>query len=264
MQQYLDLVKRVRDAGVWKNDRTGTGTYSVFGHQMRFNLEEGFPLVTTKKIHTKSVIHELLWFLQGDTNVAYLRENGVSIWNEWADENGDLGPVYGAQWRSWKAPDGRTIDQISQVISQLKANPDSRRLLVSAWNVSQIEHMALPPCHCLFQFYVAEGRLSCQLYQRSADIFLGVPFNIASYALLTLMIAQVTDLKPGDFIHTFGDAHLYINHLDQAVEQLSREPRPLPEMRLNPEVTDIFAFSFDDFILSGYNPYPHIAAPVAV
>ena len=264
MQQYLDLVKRVRDAGVWKNDRTGTGTYSVFGHQMRFNLEEGFPLVTTKKIHTKSVIHELLWFLEGDTNVAYLRKNGVSIWNEWADENGDLGPVYGAQWRSWRAPDGTTIDQISQVISQVKANPDSRRLLVSAWNVSQIEHMALPPCHCLFQFYVAEGTLSCQLYQRSADVFLGVPFNIASYALLTMMVARATGLKPGEFVHTLGDAHLYANHLDQADIQLQRTPYPLPTMNLNPTVYDIFGFVYDDFLLEGYRYHPHIPAAIAV
>ncbi|MEC7490814.1 MAG: thymidylate synthase [Pseudomonadota bacterium] len=264
MQQYLDLVKRVRDAGVWKNDRTGTGTYSVFGHQMRFNLEEGFPLVTTKKIHTKSVIHELLWFLEGDTNVAYLRENGVSIWNEWADENGDLGPVYGAQWRSWRAPDGTTIDQISQVISQVKANPDSRRLLVSAWNVSQIEHMALPPCHCLFQFYVAEGRLSCQLYQRSADVFLGVPFNVASYALLTMMVARATGLQPGEFVHTLGDAHLYANHIDQADIQLQRTPYPLPTMNLNPTVHDIFGFVYDDFLLEGYRYHPHIPAAIAV
>ena len=264
MQQYLDLVKRVRDAGVWKNDRTGTGTYSVFGHQMRFNLEEGFPLVTTKKIHTKSVIHELLWFLEGDTNVAYLRKNGVSIWNEWADENGDLGPVYGAQWRSWRAPDGTTIDQISQVISQVKANPDSRRLLVSAWNVSQIEHMALPPCQCLFQYYVAEGTLSCQLYQRSADVFLGVPFNIASYALLTMMVARATGLKPGEFVHTLGDAHLYANHIDQADIQLQRTPYPLPTMNLNPTVYDIFGFVYDDFLLEGYRYHPHIPAAIAV
>ncbi len=264
MKQYHDLMRLVMKEGADKGDRTGTGTRSIFGHQIRFDLSEGFPLITTKKVHLRSIIHELLWFLAGDTNVKYLNENKVSIWDEWADENGELGPVYGAQWRSWPAADGITVDQISNLIHDIKINPNSRRLIVSAWNVSEIAKMALPPCHCLFQFYVANGKLSCQLYQRSADIFLGVPFNIASYALLTLMIAQVTDLKPGDFIHTFGDAHLYINHLDQAVEQLSREPRPLPEMRLNPEVTDIFAFSFDDFILSGYNPYPHIAAPVAV
>ena len=264
MKQYHDLMRLVMKEGADKGDRTGTGTRSIFGHQIRFDLSEGFPLITTKKVHLRSIIHELLWFLAGDTNVKYLNENKVSIWDEWADENGELGPVYGAQWRSWPAADGITVDQISNLIHDIKINPNSRRLIVSAWNVSEIAKMALPPCHCLFQFYVANGKLSCQLYQRSADIFLGVPFNIASYALLTLMIAQVTDLKPGDFIHTFGDAHLYINHLDQAVEQLSREPRPLPEMRLNPEVTDIFAFSFDDFILSGYNPYPHIPAPVAV
>ena len=264
MKQYHDLMRLVMKEGADKGDRTGTGTRSIFGHQIRFDLSEGFPLITTKKVHLRSIIHELLWFLAGDTNVKYLNQNKVSIWDEWADKNGELGPVYGAQWRSWPAADGITVDQISNLIHDIKINPNSRRLIVSAWNVSEIAKMALPPCHCLFQFYVANGKLSCQLYQRSADIFLGVPFNIASYALLTLMIAQVTDLKPGDFIHTFGDAHLYINHLDQAVEQLSREPRPLPEMRLNPEVTDIFAFSFDDFILSGYNPYPHIAAPVAV
>jgi len=264
MKQYHDLMRLVMKEGADKGDRTGTGTRSIFGHQIRFDLSEGFPLITTKKVHLRSIIHELLWFLAGDTNVKYLNENKVSIWDEWADENGELGPVYGAQWRSWPAADGITVDQISNLIHDIKINPNSRRLIVSAWNVSEIAKMALPPCHCLFQFYVANGKLSCQLYQRSADIFLGVPFNIASYALLTLMIAQVTDLKPGDFIHTFGDAHLYVNHLDQAVEQLSREPRPLPEMRLNPEVADIFAFSFDDFILSGYNPYPHIPAPVAV
>ena len=264
MKQYHDLMRLVMKEGADKGDRTGTGTRSIFGHQIRFDLSEGFPLITTKKVHLRSIIHELLWFLAGDTNVKYLNKNKVSIWDEWADKNGELGPVYGAQWRSWPAADGITVDQISNLIHDIKINPNSRRLIVSAWNVSEIAKMALPPCHCLFQFYVANGKLSCQLYQRSADIFLGVPFNIASYALLTLMIAQVTDLKPGDFIHTFGDAHLYVNHLDQAVEQLSREPRPLPEMRLNPEVADIFAFSFDDFILSGYNPYPHIPAPVAV
>ena len=264
MQQYLDLMRRVRDSGVWKDDRTGTGTYSVFGHQMRFDLADGFPLVTTKKLHTKSIIHELLWFLQGDTNIAYLNDNGVSIWNEWADENGDLGPVYGAQWRSWDTGDGTTVDQIAQVTNQITTNPDSRRLIVSAWNVPQIETMALPPCHCLFQFYVADGKLSCQLYQRSADIFLGVPFNIASYALLTLMMAQATGLQPGEFIHTLGDAHLYANHVEQADAQLEREPYPLPTMTLNPDVTDIFGFTFDDFTLDGYRFHPHIPAAVAV
>ena len=264
MQQYLDLMRHVRDSGVWKDDRTGTGTYSVFGHQMRFNLADGFPLVTTKKIHTKSVIHELLWFLQGDTNIAYLNENGVSIWNEWADDNGDLGPVYGAQWRSWDAGDGTTVDQISNVVKQIGSNPDSRRLIVSAWNVPQIDTMALPPCHCLFQFYVADGKLSCQLYQRSADIFLGVPFNIASYALLTLMMAQATGLRPGEFIHTLGDAHLYANHIEQADAQLAREPYALPTMTLNPDITDIFGFTFDDFTLDGYRFHPHIPAAVAV
>jgi thymidylate synthase len=264
MQQYLDLMRLVVEEGAKKGDRTGTGTRSVFGHQMRFDLAAGFPLVTTKKLHLRSIIHELLWFLAGDTNVKYLNENKVSIWDEWADEHGDLGPVYGAQWRSWPTSDGGTVDQISQLIHDIKTNPNSRRLIVSAWNVPEIGKMALPPCHCLFQFYVADGRLSCQLYQRSADIFLGVPFNIASYALLTLMIAQATDLKPGDFIHTFGDAHLYNNHLDQAAEQLGREPRPLPEMLLNPDVTDIFKFSYEDFVLDGYNPHPHISAPVAV
>ncbi len=264
MKQYHDLMRLVMKEGADKGDRTGTGTRSIFGHQIRFDLSEGFPLITTKKVHLRSIIYELLWFLAGDTNVKYLNENKVSIWEEWANEKGELGPVYGAQWRSWPAVDGSAIDQISTLIHDIKVNQNSRRLIVSAWNVPDIEKMALPPCHCLFQFYVANGKLSCQLYQRSADIFLGVPFNIASYALLTLMIAQVTDLKPGDFIHTFGDAHLYINHLDQAVEQLSRDPRPLPEMRLNPEVIDIFAFSFDDFILSGYNPYPHIPATVAL
>ena len=264
MQQYLDLMRRVRETGVWKDDRTGTGTWSVFGHQMRFDLADGFPLVTTKKIHTKSVIHELLWFLAGDTNIAYLKENGVSIWDEWADENGDLGPVYGAQWRSWAAADGSTVDQISQVVEQIRKTPDSRRLIVSAWNVPEISKMALPPCHCLFQFYVADGRLSCQLYQRSADIFLGVPFNIASYALLTLMMAQVTGLAPGEFVHTFGDAHLYANHVEQADEQLGRAPYALPTMTLNPAVTDIFGFRFEDFALEGYRFHPHIPAAVAV
>ena len=264
MRQYLDLLRLVRDTGVHKGDRTGTGTYSVFGHQMRFDLADGFPLVTTKKIHVKSIIHELLWFLSGDTNVRYLNENGVSIWDEWADETGDLGPVYGAQWRSWPASDGGHIDQIANLIGEIRGNPDSRRLIVSAWNVADIDRMALPPCHCLFQFYVADGRLSCQLYQRSADIFLGVPFNIASYALLTLMIAQVTDLEPGEFIHTFGDAHLYANHLEQADAQLSREPKALPVMTLNPAVRDIFGFTYQDFILENYSPDPHIAAPVAV
>ena len=264
MQQYLDLMRHVRTSGVWKDDRTGTGTYSVFGHQMRFDLADGFPLVTTKKIHTKSVIHELLWFLQGDTNIAYLNENGVSIWNEWADENGDLGPVYGAQWRSWDAGDGTTVDQITNVVDQIRKNPNSRRLIVSAWNVPQIETMALPPCHCLFQFYVADGRLSCQLYQRSADIFLGVPFNIASYALLTLMMAQATGLQPGEFIHTLGDAHLYSNHIEQTDAQLAREPYSLPTMTLNPDVTDLFGFSYDDFTLDGYRFHPHIPAAVAV
>jgi thymidylate synthase len=264
MEQYLDLMRRVRTEGVRKTDRTGTGTLSVFGHQMRFDLARGFPLVTTKKLHVKSIIHELIWFLAGDTNIAYLKKHGVSIWDEWADENGDLGPVYGKQWRSWAAPDGRCIDQITEVVETLKTNPDSRRMIVSAWNPADIPDMALAPCHCLFQFYVAEGRLSCQLYQRSADVFLGVPFNIASYALLTLMMAQVTRLQPGEFIHTFGDAHLYLNHLEQADLQLARAPRPLPRMRLNPEVTDIFRFRYEDFELTGYNPHPHIKAPVAV
>ena len=264
MKQYHDLMRLVMKEGIDKGDRTGTGTRSVFGHQIRFDLSEGFPLLTTKKVHLRSIIYELLWFLAGDTNVKYLNENKVSIWDEWADENGELGPVYGAQWRSWPTADGIAVDQISNLIQDINVNPNSMRLIVSAWNVPEIEKMALPPCHCLFQFYVARGKLSCQLYQRSADIFLGVPFNIASYALLTLMIAQVADLKPGDFIHTFGDAHLYTNHLDQAAEQLSRKPRPLPQMLLNPKVKDIFAFSFDDFILSGYNPHPHIPAPVAV
>ncbi len=264
MKQYLDMMRHVRDHGVRKEDRTGTGTLSVFGYQMRFDLAAGFPLVTTKKVHLRSIIHELLWFLQGDTNIRYLHDNKVTIWDEWADENGDLGPVYGSQWRSWPAADGRHIDQISQVIEQLKNTPDSRRIIVSAWNVGELEHMALPPCHAFFQFYVAEGRLSCQLYQRSADIFLGVPFNIASYALLTLMMAQVTGHQPGEFIHTLGDAHLYLNHLEQTDLQLSRHPRPAPVMRLNPAVRDLFAFCFDDFELHDYDPHPHIKAPVAV
>ena len=264
MQQYLNLMDRVRKNGTRKQDRTGTGTYSVFGHQMRFDLSEGFPLVTTKKIHTKSIIHELLWFLKGDTNTKYLNQQGVSIWDEWADENGDLGPVYGAQWRSWDAGDGTTVDQISDVVEQIKINPDSRRLLVSAWNVPEINKMALPPCHCLFQFYVADEKLSCQLYQRSADIFLGVPFNIASYALLTMMMAQVTGLQPGEFIHTLGDAHLYANHVEKADKQLSRAPYPLPTMSLNPGVDDIFGFVYDDFRLDGYRSHPHIPALVAV
>ena len=264
MQPYLDLMRHVMHHGVRKDDRTGTGTLSVFGHQMRFDLAQGFPLLTTKKVHTKSIIYELLWFLRGDTNIRYLKDHGVSIWDEWANENGDLGPVYGAQWRSWPAPDGRHIDQISQVTRAIRENPDSRRLIVSAWNVSEIERMALPPCHLLFQFYVAQGRLSCQLYQRSADIFLGVPFNIASYALLTMMMAQATGLKPGEFVHTLGDAHLYLNHLDQVHTQLAREPRPLPSMRLNPEKTSLFDFGFEDFELLNYDPHPSIKAPVAV
>ena len=264
MQPYLDLLRHVRQTGTYKSDRTGTGTYSVFGYQMRFDLAAGFPLVTTKKLHVKSIIHELLWFLQGDTNIAYLKRNGVSIWDDWADEKGELGPVYGHQWRSWPTPDGGSIDQISQIIGQIKTNPDSRRLIVSAWNVAEVGRMALPPCHCLFQFYVADGKLSCQLYQRSADIFLGVPFNIASYALLTLMVAQVTGLKPGEFIHSFGDAHLYANHVEQADLQLSRTPLPLPTMRLNPEVGSIFDFVYEDFTLENYQAHPHIKAPVAV
>lgn len=264
MRQYLDLMRHVYDHGTTKTDRTGTGTRSVFGHQMRFDLAEDFPLVTTKKLHLRSIIHELLWFLSGDTNIRYLKENGVKIWDEWADENGDLGPVYGSQWRSWPSADGRHIDQISQVVEQIKNSPDSRRLIVSAWNVGEIDNMALPPCHAFFQFYVADGRLSCQLYQRSADIFLGVPFNIASYALLLLMVAQVTGLKPGEFIHTLGDAHLYSNHLEQAELQLSRQPLPLPTMTLNPDIDDLFKFTFDDFELTGYESYPHIKAPVAV
>jgi thymidylate synthase len=264
MDQYLDLMRRVRTEGVRKTDRTGTGTLSIFGHQMRFNLADGFPLVTTKKLHVKSIIHELIWFLRGETNIGYLKANGVTIWDEWADENGDLGPIYGKQWRSWAAPDGRTIDQIAEAVETIKTNPDSRRIIVSAWNPADLPQMALAPCHCLFQFYVAEGRLSCQLYQRSADVFLGVPFNIASYALLTMMMAQVTGLQPGEFIHTFGDAHLYLNHLEQADLQLSRTPRPLPQMRLNPDVKNIFDFRYEDFELVGYDPHPHIKAPVAV
>ncbi len=264
MEQYLDLLRRVRTQGTQKTDRTGTGTLSVFGAQLRFDLSHGFPLVTTKKLHLKSIVHELIWFLAGDTNVGYLKEHGVRIWDEWADANGDLGPVYGKQWRSWAAPDGRTIDQISDLVAELKRNPDSRRLIVSAWNPADVPKMALAPCHCLFQFYVADGKLSCQLYQRSADIFLGVPFNIASYALLTMMMAQVTGLKPGDFVHTFGDAHLYLNHLEQADLQLARAPRPLPVMHINPDVPSIFGFKFEDFRLEGYEPHPHISAPVAV
>ncbi len=264
MHQYLHLVRHVLDHGTRKSDRTGTGTLSVFGHQLRFDLAHGFPLVTTKKLHTKSIIHELLWFLRGETNVRYLKENGVSIWNEWADENGDLGPIYGYQWRSWPAADGRHVDQITQLVEQIRRTPDSRRLLVCAWNVGEIEKMALPPCHVLFQFYVADGKLSCQLYQRSADIFLGVPFNIASYSLLTLMLAQVTGLKPGEFIHTLGDTHLYSNHLEQARLQLTREPRPLPQMRLNPERRTLEEFVYDDFELMNYDPHPAIKAPVAV
>ncbi len=264
MHQYLDLMQHVLDHGTKKSDRTGTGTVSVFGYQMRFDLSQGFPLVTTKKCHMKSIVHELLWFLQGDTNIKYLKENGVSIWDEWADAQGNLGPVYGKQWRSWTAADGRTIDQIAEVVEQIKKNPDSRRLIVSAWNVGELDKMALAPCHAFFQFYVADGKLSCQLYQRSADIFLGVPFNIASYALLTMMMAQVCGLKPGDFVHTFGDAHLYSNHMEQVQLQLSREPRALPTMKINPGVKDIFGFRYEDFALEGYDPHPAIKAPVAV
>lgn len=264
MRQYHDLMRHVLEHGHRKTDRTGTGTLSVFGWQMRFDLAEGFPVLTTKKLHLRSIIHELLWFLQGDTNIRYLKDNGVSIWDEWADEDGELGPVYGKQWRRWEAPDGRVIDQISQLVEGLKHNPDSRRHLVSAWNPAEVGKMALPPCHALFQFYVADGKLSCQLYQRSADIFLGVPFNIASYALLTLMLAQVCGYKPGEFVHTLGDAHLYLNHLDQARLQLTRDFRPLPTMHINPEVKDIFAFRFEDFRLDGYDPHPSIAAPIAV
>ena len=257
-------MQRILDEGTKKTDRTGTGTLSVFGHQMRFDLAEGFPMVTTKKLHLKSIVHELLWFLAGDTNIRYLKENGVRIWDEWADENGDLGPVYGYQWRSWPAPDGRSIDQIAKLLDMIRTTPDSRRLMVSAWNPALVDEMALPPCHALFQFYVADGKLSCQLYQRSADVFLGVPFNIASYALLTMMVAQVTGYEPGDFVHSFGDAHLYTNHLEQAREQLSRAPRALPTMTLNPDVKDLFAFRFEDFTLTGYDPHPHIKAAVAV
>jgi thymidylate synthase len=264
MQQYLDLLRRVRTEGARKTDRTGTGTLSVFGHQMRFDLEDGFPLVTTKKLHVKSIIHELIWFLAGDTNVGYLTANGVRIWDEWARPDGSLGPIYGKQWRSWSAPDGRVIDQISEAVSLITSNPDSRRIIVTAWNPADLTDMALAPCHCLFQFYVADGRLSCQLYQRSADVFLGVPFNIASYALLTMMMAQVTGLKPGEFVHTFGDAHLYVNHLEQADLQLSRAPRALPRMAINPDVRSLLAFRYEDFALEGYDPHPHIAAPVAV
>jgi thymidylate synthase len=264
MKQYHDLLQHILDKGAIKRDRTGTGTKSVFGYQMRFDLGEGFPLITTKKLHLKSIIHELLWFLAGDTNVRYLQQNGVTIWNEWADADGELGPVYGHQWRSWPTPGGGHVDQIADVVDQIRRNPDSRRLIVSAWNVADIGRMKLPPCHLLFQFYVAEGRLSCQLYQRSADTFLGVPFNIASYALLTMMVAQVTDLKPGDFVHTLGDAHLYLNHVEQALTQLQRPFRPLPRMEINPAVKDIFGFCYDDFKLVGYDAHPHIAAPVAV
>lgn len=264
MKQYLDLMQHVLDTGTQKHDRTGTGTISVFGYQMRFNLQEGFPMVTTKKLHLKSIIHELIWFLQGDTNIKYLKDNGVRIWDEWADENGDLGPVYGSQWRSWPKPDGGHIDQITQIINTIKNNPDSRRIIVSAWNVAEIENMALPPCHAFFQFYVSDGKLSCQLYQRSADIFLGVPFNIASYALLTMMVAQVCGLEAGDFIHTFGDAHIYNNHLEQVKLQLSRDPKPLPTMKINPEVKDIFDFKFEDFELVNYEAHPHIKGIVAV
>jgi len=277
MKQYLDLLRHVRDNGIYKDDRTRTGTYAVFGYQMRFNLADGFPVLTTKKLHLRSIIHELLWFLSGETNIRYLKENGVSIWDEWATEDGELGPVYGEQWRSWKTPDGRVIDQIEDVLAEIRRNPDSRRLVVSAWNPAVLPdptispdanaalgRQALPPCHCLFQFYVADGRLSCQLYQRSGDIFLGVPFNIASYSLLAMMMAQVCGLEPGDFVHTLGDAHLYSNHLEQADEQLSRTPRALPTMHLNPEVTDLFAFRYEDFTLEGYDPDPHIKAPVAI
>lgn len=264
MKQYLDLMQHVLDHGTQKHDRTGTGTISVFGYQMRFNLQEGFPMVTTKKLHLKSIIHELIWFLTGDTNIKYLKDNGVKIWDEWADENGDLGPVYGSQWRSWPKPDGSHIDQIAQIIHTIKNNPDSRRIIVSAWNVAEVENMALPPCHAFFQFYVADGKLSCQLYQRSADIFLGVPFNIASYALLTMMVAQVCGLQYGDFIHTLGDAHLYNNHIEQAKLQLSRDPKPLPTMQINPDVKDIFDFKFEDFTLLNYDAHPHIKGAVAV
>jgi len=264
MKQYHDLLQHILDKGAKKEDRTGTGTISVFGYQMRFDLNEGFPCLTTKKVHMRSIIHELLWFLKGETNIQYLKENNVSIWDEWADKNGNLGPVYGSQWRSWPCADGRQVDQITKIIDQLKNNPDSRRIIVSAWNVAEIENMALPPCHAFFQFYVADGKLSCQLYQRSADTFLGVPFNIASYALLTLMVAQVCNLKPGDFIHTLGDAHLYSNHIEQANLQLARDFRPLPKMKINPEVKDIFEFKYEDFELENYDPHPHIKAAVAI
>lgn len=264
MKQYLDLLKHIREDGAFKDDRTGTGTYAIFGHQMRFDLGAGFPLLTTKKLHLKSIIYELLWLLRGDTNIKFLNDNGVRIWDEWADENGELGPVYGAQWRAWEAVDGRKIDQISNLVRDIKDNPTSRRHILSAWNVGEIDKMALPPCHCFFQFFVSEGKLSCQLYQRSADVFLGVPFNIASYALLTQMMAQVTGYEPGDFVHTFGDVHLYANHLDQCDEQLSRKPRALPTMTINPDVKDIFSFKFEDFELTGYDPHPHIKAAVAV
>ncbi|WP_202080329.1 thymidylate synthase [Caldalkalibacillus salinus] len=264
MQQYLDLCQQILEQGSKKEDRTGTGTISMFGHQMRFDLQQGFPLITTKKVHLRSIIHELLWFLKGDTNIAYLKENGVRIWNEWADENGELGPVYGKQWRSWEGPNGETVDQIKQVIHDIKHNPHSRRLVVSAWNPVDLPHMALAPCHCLFQFYVNDGKLSCQLYQRSADTFLGVPFNIASYALLTMMIAQVTDLEPGDFVHTFGDVHIYLNHIDQVKEQLQREPYPLPQMKINPNVKDLFSFQHEDFELVNYQAHPHIKGEVSV
>jgi len=264
MRQYLDLIERILSRGARKQDRTGTGTLSIFGHLMRFDLREGFPLTTTKKLHLKSIIYELLWFLSGDTNVKYLNDHGVTIWNEWADGAGELGPIYGKQWRSWRVPDGGAIDQIANVLASIRRDPNSRRLIVTAWNPADIDNMALPPCHCLFQFYVAEGRLSCQLYQRSADVFLGVPFNIASYALLTLMLAQVTALEPGEFVHTLGDAHLYLDHLEQAKLQLTRPPRPLPRMRINPAATDLFAFRYEDFLLEGYDPHPHIKARVAV
>jgi thymidylate synthase len=264
MQQYLNLLTHILENGTQKHDRTGTGTISCFGYQMRFDLNEGFPVLTTKKLHLRSIIHELLWFLKGDTNIAYLKENGVRIWDDWADENGNLGPVYGYQWRSWPAPDGEHVDQITKLVESLKKNPDSRRHIVSAWNPALVDQMALPPCHCLFQFYVADGKLSCQLYQRSADTFLGVPFNIASYSLLTLMMAQVCDLQPGEFVHTFGDVHLYNNHLEQAREQLTRDPRPLPQMKINPAVKNIFDFKFEDFELVNYNPHPHIKAEVSV
>ena len=264
MRNYLNLLDEILENGIRKEDRTGTGTLSIFGYQARYRLSDGFPALTTKKLHLRSIIYELLWFLAGDTNIRYLNENGVTIWDEWADENGDLGPVYGYQWRSWPAPDGRKIDQISNLLELIRKNPDSRRMIVCAWNVADVDRMKLPPCHTLFQFYVAENRLSCQLYQRSADVFLGVPFNIASYSLLTMMIAQVCGLEPGDFVHTFGDAHLYLNHLDQAREQLARNPRALPEMKINPDVKDLFSFRYEDFELTGYDPHPHIKAPIAV